>query len=123
MARPAAVMLGRFLTANMNTTADQAITLSSARCIVTEILVDNASISLTLAAGGLYTAVSKGGNAVVAATQLYSALTATTKLVRLTVAAIGLTDVVVSGTLYLSLTTAQGSAATADVRVYGYPLD
>ena len=85
------------------------------------IKVCNASISLTTAAGGIYTAASKGGIAVVAAAQTYSALTGATLGMGLTIAPAGM-DELSAALLYLNLTTAQGAAATADVFVYGCPL-
>lgn len=114
------VCLGRLIGANMNSTSDQAITIASASYIITAIVVTNASVNLTTAAGGVYTAAAKGGTAVVAAGQVYSALTAATKQLALT---LNDTDRRTVSTLYLSLTTGQGSAATADVYVYGRPLD
>lgn len=111
----------RLLAANMNSTADQAMTMfvpTSAKFRVTKITVKNASISLTTAAGGVYPAAAKAGTAVVAAGQAYSSLTTTALALDLTLAAS--TTVQAAATiLYLSLTTAQGSAATADVYVYG----
>lgn len=101
---------------NLNSTADQLITITHAKYVVRRIIVTNASTSISLAAGGVYTAASKGGTAVVAAGQLYSSLTTATKFVDLTIAS--LTDVQ-SSSLYLSLTVAQGGAATADVYVIG----
>lgn len=115
----AGVCLGRLKGANFNATTDQAIPINSSRYVVRKIVVNNASISLTTAAGGVYTAASKGGTALVAAGQVYSALTAATKFVDLTLEAVAGTDVVTATTLYLSLTTAQGAAATADIYVYG----
>ena len=112
-------MLGAILGADMNSTADQAIPIRSARYVVRRILVDNASINLTTAVGGVYTSAGKAGTVVVANTQVYTALTATTKWVDLTIAATPLTDVLTATTIFLSLTTPQGAAATADVRVYG----
>jgi hypothetical protein len=106
----------KLTSANMNSTADQAITIPSTLYRVTQITARNASISLTTAAGGIYTSTAKGGTAVVAAAQVYSALTASTKFVDLTLAVTA--DVLTAGTLYLSLTTAQGAAATADVYVF-----
>lgn len=118
--KPGEMCLGGFVGANMNSTADQSITISSASYVITAILVTNASISLTTAAGGIYTSASKGGTAVVAAGQVYSALTAATKQLALT---LNDTDRRTATTLFLSLTTGQGSAATADVYVFGRPLD
>lgn len=120
-------LVGRLIGANMNVTTDQLIpiTLQAENFKLVEILVTNASISLTTAVGGIYTAASKGGTALVANSQVYSALTAAGKFKDLTLANSALTDLVASATqtdLYFSLTTAQGAAATADIYVYGVTL-
>ena len=112
-------MLGRLLSANMNITTDQQIGIGPTRYIIQAIIVENASISLTTAAGGVYTAAAKGGTAVVAAGQVYSALTAATKNLTLTLAN---SDTRTAQPLFFSLTTAQGAAATADIYVFGYAL-
>jgi hypothetical protein len=108
----------------MNSTADQKITIFSnpAKYIVRRIVVTNASISLSTAAGGIYTAASKGGSAVVAASQAYSTLTSSALFLDLTLNTSSSINITVKSSvpnLYLSLTTAQGAAATADVYVYG----
>lgn len=118
-------VLGSLRGANMNSTADQAITIASgvSKYLVTAMYVTNCSTSLTLAAGGLYTATAKGGTPIVAAVQVYSALTGTaTQLLPCTIAAAGQILAVTASTLYLSLTTAQGGAATADVYIVGVDL-
>ena len=117
------ILLGQLISANMNSTDDQQITIFSApaKFIVRRIVATNASVDLTTAVGGIYPAVSKGGTAVVANSQAYSGLTAATKFVDLTIAS-GYTsggDILTVKNLFLSLTTAQGSDATADVYVYG----
>jgi len=120
-------LLGVLYGANMNVTTDNAIPMvlvpeiaaGTARYIVRGVQVTNASISLTTAAGGFYTAASKGGSAIVASTQAYSGLTATTKNLDCTLAAVAGTDIRTEGTLYLNLTTGQGAAATADVYIWG----
>jgi len=116
-------VIGKLIGANMNVTTDQGITIQGlndqfTKYVVERIVVTNASISLTTAAGGVYTAASKSG-AIVAAGQVYSALTAATKYVALTLTGASLTDVLTVSTIYLSLTTGQGAAATADVYIYG----
>lgn len=121
--RPGHVLLGRLLGANFNITTDQAIALGSASYIITDIVVTNASTSLTTAAGGFYTGAGKTGTTLVAAAQVYSALTAAAKWIRATLAAVVGTDRFTGGSIFLSLTTAQGGAATADVYVFGYPVD
>lgn len=118
--QPRAGLLGRVLGANFNSVLDQAITINSAKYIVTQIAVANASVSLTMAAGGVYNAVGKpGGGVLVAAGQVYSALTAALKYVALTLGGVAVTDVQTAAFIYLSLSTPQGGAATADVYVYG----
>lgn len=104
---------------NMNSTADQAIAMPGGLYIIRRIVIANPSLSLTLAAGGIYTAASKAGTAIVSAAQLYSALTGATKFLDLTLAAILGTDTRTENTLYFALTTAQGAAATADIRIFG----
>jgi hypothetical protein len=118
----AEILLGQLIGANMNVLTDQAIPITrigTKRYQITRITVTNASTSLTAADGGIYTATSKGGTAVVAATQLYTALTSSTVALDLTLAVNNTYNV---NNLYLSLTGTQGAAATADVRVYGYIL-
>jgi hypothetical protein len=116
------VLLGKLTSANMNSTADQSITITlptgTTKYSVVGVDVTNCTVSLTLAAGGIYTAASKGGSAIVASTQVYTGLTGTsTNLLPLTLAIT--TSTFTSTTLYFSLTTAQGGAATADVYVWG----
>lgn len=116
-------VLGTLRGANFNSTADQAIPITnSASYSITSVIVTNCSTSLTLAAGGFYPTTSKGGTAIVAAAQLYSALTGTTVLLSATVAATPLVTRYTAQTLYLSLTTGQGGAATCDVYVAGVDL-
>ena len=118
------ILLGKLIAANMNVTTDQQITMFSnpSKFVLRRIVVTNASTSLSTAAGGIYTAVSKGGTAVVAASQAYSTLTTSSLFLDLTLNTAGNANITVKSSvpnLYLSLTTAQGSAATADVYVYG----
>jgi hypothetical protein len=117
------ILLGQLISANMNSTADQQIVVFSApaKYIIRRIVVTNASVSLSTAAGGVYPQASKGGTAIVAAGQAYSGLTASTKFIDLTIAS-GYTsggDILTAKSIFLSLTTAQGTAATADVYVFG----
>ena len=109
--------------ADMNSTADQAITIPAGRYIPRRIVVDNASISLTTAVGGIYTGAIKTGTIIVPASQAYSALTTSSKYIDLTLTAGMATDILTATTIYLSLTTAQGVAATADFFIIGDRLD
>jgi hypothetical protein len=73
---------------------------------------------MSTAVGGVYTAASKGGSALVANTQAYTGLTNALTALDLTLALPNL--ILAAGTpLYLSLTTAQGAAATVDLAVFG----
>jgi hypothetical protein len=115
-------LIGKLIGANMNVTTDQAIPITrigSQKYIITKIVVTNASTSLTAADGGIYTAVSKGGTAIVAAAQVYTALTSATVALDLTLA---VNNTYTLSNLYLSLTGTQGGAATADIYVFGIVL-
>jgi hypothetical protein len=110
--------------ANFNVTTDQACTIpaSVTAWAPTSIVVTNCSTSLTLAAGGVYPATSKGGTALVAAAQVYTALTGATVVLTLTLAANIATTRQTVNTVYLSLTVGQGGAATCDFYVIGNDL-
>lgn len=116
-------LLASLTGANFNSTADQAMVLQTGvtRYIIRRIIVDNASVNLTgsAAAGGIYTQAAKAGTAIVAAAQMYTALTASTKFKDLTLEAVIATDILTATTIYLSLTTPHGVAVTANVWVFG----
>lgn len=115
-------LLGFKLGLNMNVTTDQAITMvnGASKFRISKITVLNASVDLTTAAGGVYPAASKAGTALVANSQVYTALSLPAYAVDLTlVATPAKTVYAATQALYLSLTTAQGAAATADVYVFG----
>jgi hypothetical protein len=118
------ILLGQLISANMNSTrrsANYDLSLHQRSLLFAVLWRPMLQLSLTTAVGGIYPAVSKGGTAVVANSQAYSGLTAATKFVDLTIAS-GYTsggDILTVKNLFLSLTTPQGSAATADVYVYG----
>lgn len=113
-------LIGQLLSANMNVTTDQAFTMfvpSTGLFVVSKVLVTNASTSLTTAVGGVYDAAAKGGNALVANTQVYSALTTALIALPLTIA---LNIRQTAGKIIrLALSTPQGGAATADCYLYG----
>src|ERR1700719_852980 len=110
--------------ANFNVTTDQSciIPASVTAWVPTSILVTNCSGTFTLAAGGVYPATSKGGTALVAAAQVYTALTGAAGVLGLTLAANIATTRLTINTVYLSLTTGAGSAATCDFYVIGNDL-
>lgn len=121
--------LGSFLSADFNTLSDQAILLPSTitAFMVTGIVVTNATLALNVAVGGFYPQTSKGGVALVANTQVYSSLATANNLLQCTLTA-GASGTrysrvnVPDWTLYLSLTTAQGLEAFADVYILGVAL-
>lgn len=121
-------ILGKLTSANLNSTADQAITMTSGVTtgILTNVLITNSSTNLGagLAAGGIYNATGKpGGGVLLAAATLYTALTAATKFISPAVATLATTDIITSSTpCQFSLTTANGTAATADIYLMGYDL-
>lgn len=111
---------------NMNVTTDQILSktwdfTTAGKVLLTRARLNNASIDLTASDGGIYTAAAKGGIAVVAATQVHTALTGPTLGMDLTLAAAGLDELTLTD-LWLSLTGAQGAAATADLWIFGIPL-
>lgn len=117
-------VIGTLRGANFNVTTDQAITIPATvtAWAPTAIWVTNCSTSMTLAAGGFYPATSKGGTALVAATQVYSTATSGSIVVNAALAAGIATTKQTINTVYFSLTTAQGSAATCDIYLVGVDL-
>lgn len=122
-------VLASFLGADFNATSDQPILLPSSLNAfqLTGILVTNASTSLTTVAGGFYPQAGKAGSAIVANSQVYSTLTASTLLLNATLTAYANAQrfsrtQLPDWAIYLSLTTPQGGAATADVYVIGIEL-
>jgi hypothetical protein len=111
-------LLAVFTGVNVNATGDTAnLKIANAsNWSVSNVVFTNASISLTTAAAGLFTAPSGGGTAIVANAAL-SALTASTVVSQRTVAS---TAIQTGENLYVNVGTAQGAAATMDVYVYGY---
>ncbi len=116
-------LLGKLVGADLNIVTDQAIPIgNAANYIVRRITITNVSTTLGggITAGGFYNATSKpGGGILVAATQIFTALTAASKLLDATLSGVSLTDVQTAANLYFSLTTGFGSAATADIYVWG----
>jgi hypothetical protein len=125
-----AVCIGFAGPLDMNVTTDQAMTITLpsgfTRYRIFQINVYEPSISLTTAAGGIYTTASKAGTQLVASSQTYSALTATGPDAagsNLILTATNINNIFLSDTtLFFSLTTPQGSAATARISVAIIPL-
>ena len=110
--------------ANMHITTDQAFTkvFTGTNYVVTSVIAarKTGAASVTCA-GGVYTAASKGGDALVAATQSWVTLAANI-IVNATLAAVAGTAIE-SATPYLSLTTGSTAACTADVFIFGVCID
>ena len=102
---------------NANATGDTVLPIvNSTSYSVSNVIFTNASISLTTAAAGLFTAPAAGGTGLVANAAL-SALTGSTVVSQRTVAS---TAAQTGQNLYVNVGTAQGAAATFDIYVYGY---
>jgi hypothetical protein len=112
-------LLASFQGVNVNATGDTVLPIiNTDRYGVSNVIFTNASVSLTTAAAGVFTAPSAGGTGIVANAAL-SALTGSTIVSQRTVAS---TAAQAGQNLYLNVGTAQGAAATMDVFVYGYDL-
>lgn len=112
-------LLGKYIGVNANTaTTDYPIRVVNAgNYSPAEILYTNASISLTTATAGLFSA--PGGSGTITADAALSGLTTSAKVVKPTAT----TDVLTGDYIYLRVGTAQGAAATFDVYVYGYDVN
>lgn len=126
-------VLASLRSANFNISTDQPILIPQAITAfqLTGIVVTNASLSLTNAAGGFYPLASKSGTPIVSAAQAYSALTTSNTLLQATLASFGQNTRFSSANLgaingilaiWFSLTTPQGFAATADIYLMGTDL-
>lgn len=115
------VVLYQLLGADMNTTADQPFVKmhNHAAYSLQFFRAMNASINMTTAAGGVYTGAAKSGITLVAASQVYTTLTAPAKGQALTVVAADTTGRLTADPIF-SLTTPQGVAATCDLYVLGF---
>lgn len=118
LATPVAIIRSANMTLTTDQLADWQIPVPTAY-VIDRVLVRRMTGAFgTACAGGLYTTTAKGGSALVAAGQSYAALTGAGKVVDATLAAIATSDVTTSATLYLSLTTGNTGALTADVLIY-----
>lgn len=110
---------------DFQSTADQAFTklTGCTNYLVTYVCaVRKTGGATVVCAGGIYTAAAKAGNALVAAAQSWIGLSGAAKSVLATLAAITNTDIQ-TATPILSLTTGSTAAVTADIFIYGVPLD
>lgn len=114
--------LWQLIGANMNSTADQAFAqqFGFANYNIRGITVTQASGALSGTIGGVYLAAAKT-TPIVAATQVFTGVTGALSVVDLTINATG-SNLLTSQTMFLSLTTALGSAGTANIFVWGIAL-
>jgi len=124
LALPSNRVLWQLIGCNMNdNTLDQAFTKlgTFTNFLITEIRAVNASISLTTATGGIYTAAAEGGDALVGSTQVYSTLSTTTRglILTKTVLANGKRS---DTNIYFNGNANQAAAATCDIYILGQPL-
>lgn len=132
-------VLAAFFSANFNAaSADQALLLpfSISAFMLTGIIITNASVSLTTAAGGFYPGANQTGSPIVASSQAYSSLTNSNQLLQTTLTAYAQTARFSSNNLpltlgpnsqevleiFFNLTTPQGAPATADIYLVGIDL-
>jgi hypothetical protein len=102
---------------NVNSTGDVAVLniANASNWSVSNVVFTNASISLTTAAAGVFTA--PGASGAIVSNAALSALTGPTVVSQRTVAS---TATNTGQYLYINVGTAQGAAATMDVYIYGY---
>ena len=118
------VLLGKLASANMNVTTDQSVTITvpggSSKYQVASVVFTNCSANIAggTAAGSVYSAASKGGTALYSTATVYTSLSTTTITYQpaITIA------VSLTGNVFFSLTTGNGSAGTCDLYVFGVPL-
>lgn len=111
-------LIGVLTGVNVNAVGDNAIPVqNTGNFSVTNVIVTNASTSLTTAVAAVYPQPNAQGTAIVAAATALSGNTGSTVVNQLTVASTALQS---TQNIYFRVTTAQGAAATADVYVYGY---
>lgn len=107
-------------TVALDSTADQSMSVVNATSYTIErAIVTGCTGTPVLAAGGVYTGASKTGITVVAAAQVYTALTASAKFLPLTLEAVTGTDVFTAQTLHFSLSVANAAAVTCSLYVFG----
>ena len=111
-------LLASYQGVNVNATGDTVLPiLDTTSYSVSNVIFTNASVSLSSAAAGLFTA--PGASGAIVSNAALSALTSASVVSQRTVAS---TAAQAGQNLYLNVGTAQGAAATMDVFVYGYDL-
>lgn len=122
------VLLYKLTAADMQSTSDQAFTKIGSwneAIVLNCIAMPKTGAASVACAGGIYDAISKGGNAFLAAAANWVTLSATSSpKVYMEFASFGggtgFIKSVNTGNLWLSLTTGSTAACTADIMIYGY---
>lgn len=113
--------------ADFAVTTDQAFTwliATPSLYVIRRVIARRVSGAFSVAClGGVYDAASKGGNALVAATQTWAALTGAGKIVDASLAAITGTAIVTASTIYFALSTANSATMTSDIYLFVDVLD
>lgn len=101
---------------DLRSVGDQTMQVNAEKYVVKRIIVANINGTVTGAQGGFYTAPNKGGTALVAAGQVYTSVIPN-RTADLTLTANTNVTIRTEGFLYMSLTVASSTPATADVFV------
>lgn len=110
--------------ADMHITTDQAFTkvFGGTNYVVTNVVAARKTGACSVSClGGLYTAASKAGDALVAATQAWTTLAAGITVNAVLAAIAG--TAIESATPYLALSTGSTAACTADIFIFGVCID
>lgn len=120
------MLIGKLIGANLAITTDQAIALTGAGTFTPfYAFLTNASTTPVLAAGAIYSGASKSNAIFGAPSETFTVLTSALQTRPLpnetstAGAALAMPSYAGSGTIYLSLSTANALACTADVYIYG----
>lgn len=115
--------LGSLTAVNLNVgNQDNSITIEASRYRIDKVTLENPSGAVLTATAGVFTAPS-GGGTTIAATQVLTALSATTKFMDMTLQSVVGTDVFTASQIYFRTGTPEGTARTCSVRVFGWRFD
>lgn len=111
---------------DLNSTSDQAVTLTlpfgfTRYRLFSAFVTNNSAANASSAVGGIYTSASKAGTEVVAAAQTYLLLTAQNTNQALTLSTAGV-QVMTDLSLFFSLSTPAGVAATGELVIVAFPV-
>lgn len=108
-------LLGKATGVHLDIAGATSVTINSSRYIIRRIIVENASVAVGAATGGLFTT----GAATIAADQALAALSAASKWMDLVISSIGLTDILTGGSVNFTIGTPNVAAGTCDVWIFG----